>query len=351
MYARFMSFIELSAVPVVHTPDTQKYLGITSQRQSLCMSALGGSVATGKRNVVIIQSAGERAYERVRPLIEAAKRDLIELAVAVGKEYRNLPKGERQVFCQKLGWSQGRIQAFAKVGEKFPAKQKVITSRRRDVCMDDLGVEHMLEISQTPDKTLEAAADAGMFDKPVSKRDIIRLRKTGQIPQEKSKPKTGIAQAKGDLDKAADKLRGATVNLNRLVYFMQKHSATQASGLGAFKLVSAIEGIADAIGKFDGETRSRAVEIIQGKREPGLPLLKFGVRPARDEAGSSQHQVLSHDTTAETDDEYRHRIELSRAVHLLARAEISYEELIELMPPRGRKSFIDAADRAKKWLQ
>jgi len=237
-------------------------------------------MATGNRNVATIQSAGERAYERVRPLIETTRRNLIELAVAVGKEYRGLPKGERRVFCQKLGWSQGRIQAFAKVGENFPAKQKVITSRRRDVCMDDLGVEHMLEISQTPDKTLEAAADAGMFDKPVTKRDIIRLRKTGQIPQEKPKPKPGIAQAKGNLDNATAKLKSAAVNIRKLVHFMQKHSATQASGLDAFKLVSAIEDIADAIGEFDDETRSRAVEIIQGKRERGLPLPKFGVRPA-----------------------------------------------------------------------
>ncbi len=53
-------------------------------------------MATGNRSVVTIESAGERAYERVRPLIEMAKRNLIELAVAVGKEYRGLPKGERE---------------------------------------------------------------------------------------------------------------------------------------------------------------------------------------------------------------------------------------------------------------
>jgi len=86
-------------------------------------------MATGNRNVVTIQSAGERAYERVRPLIEATKRNLIELAVTVGKEYRGLPKGERQVFRQKLGWSQARIQAFEKLCTKMATANPKTSAR------------------------------------------------------------------------------------------------------------------------------------------------------------------------------------------------------------------------------
>ncbi len=196
-----------------------------------------------------------------------AKRNLIELAVAVGKEYRGLPKGERQIFCQKLGWSQGRIQAFAKVGEKFPAKQKVITSRRRDVCMDDLGVEHMLEISQTPDKTLEAAADAGMFDKPVSKRDIIRLRKTGQILKAKSEPipKTDIEELRALMVRAENRMRKTSLAIASITALMEDAGIRDARGKEATALIKAFEKLCTKMATANPKTSARAFAILRGE--------------------------------------------------------------------------------------
>ena len=243
------------------------------------------SISQSKANVVQIGSEGERAYERVRPLLEKLKDDIRAAADAVSKEYDKLPKLEKAVFAARVkeeyGWSRDRLSTFARIGREFPEKKKIISSSNSTAKIDETSTIVMEEIVRTSDKSLRIAADAGLFENKVTGEVIRRFRRTGQLPREKSPSKTGIAAAQDDLEKAYEKLKGAAVNLHSLVYFMQKHNATQASGLDAFKLVSAIEGIADAISEFDVETRTRAIEIIQGKRERGLPLPKFGVRPAK----------------------------------------------------------------------
>ena len=230
-------------------------------------------------------NTAEEAFERVKPLLDRLRDDTKAAANVVAKEYYALPKLEKAAFAEKVtaeyGWSQERVRTFAQIGREFPSKQELIWRSSNCAKIDDLDPAHMEQIMRVDDDLLQKAAKQGMFDRPVSVSQIKHLRKTGQLPQEKPMPKTGIAKAKDDLDKAYEKLKGAAVNLRSLVYFMQKHSATQASGLDAFRLVSSIEGIAAAISEFDNETRTRVVEIIQGNRTRGLPLPKFGIRPAR----------------------------------------------------------------------
>jgi len=217
--------------------------------------------------------------------LDALRGNIKEVADRVSKEYDKLPKLEKAVFAElvkeEYGWSRDRLSTFARIGRKFPEKKKIISSSNSTAKIDETSTIVMEEIVRTSDKFLRIAVNAGLFENKVTGEDIRRFRRTGQLPTQTLKSKTGIAKAKDDLDKATAKLKGAAFNLRALVYFMQKHKATQASGLDAFKLVCAIEGIAAAISEFDSETRSRAIEIIQGKRERGLPLPKFGVRPAR----------------------------------------------------------------------
>ncbi len=237
-------------------------------------------VSTAKTNVVQISTA-EAAFRRVKPFIERAGENMMEAMTEIAIAFRGLPHGEKPAFCKKLNLSVSRVREIAIAAEAFPKKLEILKSTASP-SISILDVGHFVEIGRTPDKTLRAAVDAGMFEpgKEVTVTQIRRLRKAGQVPDARTKAKSGMAKAKDDLDKAADKLKSAAVNLHSLVHFMQKVSATQADGLDAFKLVCAIEGIADAIGQFDSKTRSRAIEIIQGKRKRGLPLPKFGVRPA-----------------------------------------------------------------------
>ena len=249
-------------------------------------------MSTAKSNVVEIGSEGERAYQRVQPLLEKLKDDIRAAADAVSKAYDKLPKLEKAVFAERVkeeyGWSRDRLSTFARIGREFPKKKALISSSNSTAKIDETSTIVMEEIVRTPDKSLRIAVDAGLFENKITGEDIRRFRRTGQLPREKSTPKTGIAAAQDDLEKAYEKLNGAAVNLHSLVYFMRKHNATQASGLDAFKLLTAIESIAAAINEFDDETRTRAVEIIEGKRERGLPLPKFGVRPHKTLAGLNE---------------------------------------------------------------
>lgn len=230
-------------------------------------------------------NTAEEAFERVKPLLDRLRDDTKAAANVVAKEYDALPKLEKAAFAEKVtaeyGWSQERVRTFAQIGREFPSKQELICRSSSCAKIDDLDPAHMEQIIRVDDDLLKKAAKQGMFDRPVSVSQIKHLRKTGQLPTQKPQPKTGIAKAQDDLDKAVQKLKGAAVNLHSLVRFMQEHSATQAGGLDAFRLLSSIEGIAAVISDFDSETRTRAVEIIQGTRKRGLPLPKFGVRPAR----------------------------------------------------------------------
>ncbi len=65
---------------------------------------------------------------------------------------------------------------------------------------------------------------------------------------------------------------------------------------------------------------------------------------------SARSNGKAFERPAESEDEHTDRLELSQACYALGRAGISYEELIERMPPQAVKRFIDAADRAKRWF-
>ena len=68
-------------------------------------------------------------------------------------------------------------------------------------------------------------------------------------------------------------------------------------------------------------------------------------------ASRSNGSQSNGQTTDETDAEHAHRLELSQACYVLAGAEISKEQVIERMPPQGRKRLQDAIVNLHRWSQ
>lgn len=67
-------------------------------------------------------------------------------------------------------------------------------------------------------------------------------------------------------------------------------------------------------------------------------------------ASRSNGKASYNPSTEETEDEHRHRLELSQACHVLGRAEISKDQLIKRMPPQIRARLQEAITRSHRWL-
>lgn len=67
-------------------------------------------------------------------------------------------------------------------------------------------------------------------------------------------------------------------------------------------------------------------------------------------ASRSNGKASYNPSTEETEDEHKHRLELSQACHVLGRAEISKDQLIKRMPPQIRARLQEAITRSHRWL-
>ncbi len=111
-------------------------------------------------------------------------------ANVIAKEYDALPKLEKSKFAKKItaeyGWSQDRLNRFARVGKDFSDKRQIILDGAHTVQIDEVSLNVMTEVVRTTDETLKAAVKAGLFNNPVSAENIRRFRKTGRLPQSAS---------------------------------------------------------------------------------------------------------------------------------------------------------------------
>ena len=224
---------------------------------------------TTKTNVITIGSEGERAYERVRPFLEEAKKTVTKAVLAIAEEFQKIKaETEKRVFCDKLGWSRNRVSEFVTAAKRLPEKQRVLgldASSR----IYDFDIQHLVEIGKTPNKTLKAAVAAGMFDvdKTVRVGDIRRLRNTGQIPQEQTKPasKTDFQKIKSLMDRAETHIRKASLNIAEITAIMEGAGITNAKGKEATALIKSFEKLCTKMATANPETSKRAFQILRGE--------------------------------------------------------------------------------------
>lgn len=217
-----------------------------------------------------LKSAGEAAYDRVRPLIEKARKDLVTLSSAVAAEYDRLQNGEKQIFCEKLGWSQDRVRQFAKVGREYPAKQAVITRTRRGAGaqLEDLGISHMVEITKTDDRLLKKAAKAGMFDHPVSTRDISNLRETGAVPRRETPTPvlSPLHRIKRVFEDAELDLNRAYGRVSKIRQLMEAHGVEAVGGVEVRRFFRSFELLCAEIAAADPAKTKEALKTLRGQR-------------------------------------------------------------------------------------
>ncbi len=66
---------------------------------------------------------------------------------------------------------------------------------------------------------------------------------------------------------------------------------------------------------------------------------------------SARSNGKAFERPAESEDEHSHRLAINRACYELAGAEISKTQVLERMPPPGRKRLQDAMNEALRWLK
>lgn len=222
-------------------------------------------MATAKA-VALNGSLGEQAYERVRPLIEKAKKNVTEALIAIGSEYAALPDAEKDVFCKRLGWSMNRVAEFATAAKRLPNIQKIL-GHERSCRIEDFDMQHIVELGRTPEKMIRLAADAGMFDKPVTQRDIITLRKTGRIPEDKpkAKPQTDLQKIRALMVDAEGHMTRAALAVGKIVTIMYDSGITDAKGKEATALIQAFEKLCTEMASANPTTSKRAFAILRGE--------------------------------------------------------------------------------------
>jgi hypothetical protein len=70
-----------------------------------------------------------------------------------------------------------------------------------------------------------------MFDRPVSKRDVARYRKTGAVPEPKStEPKTDLEKIQALMVRATTDMRSASYKISDITALMSDSNITDAKG-------------------------------------------------------------------------------------------------------------------------
>ena len=222
-------------------------------------------------NVIQIGSGRERAYERVRPLLETLKDNIRVAASAVSKEYDKLPKLEKAVFAQRVkeeyGWSRDRLSTFARIGREFPKKKALISSSNSTAKIDETSTIVMEEIVRTPDKYLRIAVDAGLFENKITGEAIRRFRRTGQLPQPKQpkKPKTDLEKIKSLMVDAEHHMKRASLRIADITAIMEDSGITDAKGKEATALINAFEKLCTKMATANPKTSKRAFAILRGQ--------------------------------------------------------------------------------------
>lgn len=227
-------------------------------------------MATAK--AVEVQGAtADQAFRRCKPLLDRLRDDIKKAAEIVAKEYEALPKLEKSAFADRIkgeyGWSQDRLGRFARIGRDFPKKKELISSVSRTAKIDDLDTKHMELISGVDDSLLKKAASAGMFDKPVTTREIETLRKTGRIPEDKpkAKPTTDLQKVRALMEDAEGHIRRASLSVGKIVSIMYDADITDAKGKEATALIQAFEKLCTEMASANPKTSKRAFAILRGE--------------------------------------------------------------------------------------
>ena len=222
-------------------------------------------------NVIQIGSEGERAFERVRPLLDALRGNIKEVADRVSKEYDKLPKLEKAVFAERVkeeyGWSRDRLSTFARIGREFPEKKKIISSSNSTAKIDETSTIVMEEIVRTSDKDLRIAVNAGLFENKITGEDIRRFRRTGQLPQsnQPKKPKTDLQKIKSLMVDVEHHMKKASLGISSITAIMYDAEITNAKGREATALIQTFEKLCTNMATANPQTSKRAFAILRGE--------------------------------------------------------------------------------------
>ena len=226
-------------------------------------------MATAK---IIQMSAADSAFDRVRPLLDQLRNDIRAAADAVAKEYDALPAEHKKDFAdmvqQRYGWSHSRLSTFAVIGRRAPKKLQVIRNAAPRSEVDASNTELLHELSKTDDSVLRGAAGAGMFDRPVSARDVHRLRTKGMLPSEPSKrpsAKTDLDRIKASMVKADNYINRASLEISNITSIMYDAGITDAKGREATALIKSFEKLCTKIATANPATSKRAFQILRGE--------------------------------------------------------------------------------------
>ena len=124
----------------------------------------------------------------------------------------------------------------------------------------------MYVISGIDKKVLKAAATAGVFDAPITTRELELMRKTGALPTETvkrvltelQKIKSLMADAKSQIDRASLRIAGITA-------IMEDNDIANAKGKEATALISSFEKLCTKIATANPVTSKRAFQILRGE--------------------------------------------------------------------------------------
>jgi hypothetical protein len=218
--------------------------------------------------VVSIGATGEREGRRILKVRERTLGGLLTYAMEISKSWQRLSgcaEQDRLRFLEITDLSRSRIQQYVKVDKLFPAKQKLMGNANIEI----LGIEHLSEIVQTPDATLKLAAKAGMFQRnAIPKRDIRKLRQTGQVPVEKPKKITEEPppkQIKYAMANAEVHMERAGRDLARILNLMEANDIVQVKGHEPRRLVKAFEKLCAQMAAASPKTSKRAFQILRGE--------------------------------------------------------------------------------------
>lgn len=218
------------------------------------------------------ENTADAAFKRVKPVLDNLNVNIKEARRVVGREYRALDDGQKKNFRKKIstqyGWSDDRVVAFARIEKKIESKKKIIQGGgARITPLDELSTRTLTAICDTPDETLATATRAGLFKKPVTSEDIKRFRKTGQLPQPKTKriAKTDLDKIRAAMVVAESHIRKASLKIGEITSIMYDADISEAKGREATALVKSFEKLCTKMATANPATSRRAFAILRGE--------------------------------------------------------------------------------------
>lgn len=219
---------------------------------------------------VVPFSAGRVAAKRCLPYLDKARVSFLEMCKKIGAEYGALEDQDKADFRKSLGLNKTTLKQYAAIASLSADKLRVIQEGgHHGATLIPPSKNTWAEIVYTKDAVLKQAAKKGLFtDFPVTRENIVRFKKTGQLPvirREKTVVPSVLELIRAEIQKADASINRAVGHVSKARGLIDENEITRISGPELTSFRRQLELLYAEVAAIKPDLLNAATKILRGE--------------------------------------------------------------------------------------